>query len=412
MRFVISLLFVSLVSAAATATLAPDCSLTSTGITPLTDLAGTYRGFEGGLYPHGTSIRPASHEAVGLDLARNEVRPLNRQGQPDPTGGRVVLISVGMSNTATEFARFVELARKDPALNPQLTIVNGAVSGSTADRYRDRGSVAWQWAFDELERSRVTREQVQVAWVNVVLAGFGPNRKDPTANFPGFAQTLQADLETISRHLKTEFPNIKIVYFSSRIRAYTMPRGLSPEPAAFEAAFAVRWAVADQIRGVPSLGLDVAPWMSWGPYLWADGLVPRSDGLTYACSDLEADFVHPAAGAARKVADQLRAFLATDPTAVPWYLKPSANPPVVQSLTASPSSGPPGVRVKFSASATDPDGVREFIWTFGDGTYAYGPSPEKFFHVRGDYPIRLTVVDQAGNAAFETITVHIGSGGP
>jgi len=411
-RFVISVLFVSLVSAGATADLVSDCSLTSTGMTPLTDLAGTYRGVEGGLYPNGTSIRPASHEAVGLDLARKGIRPLDRQGSPDPTGGQIVLISIGMSNTSTEFGRFVHLLRGDPSVNPRLTIVNGAVSGSTADRYRDLGSVSWKWALDQLERTHVTPAQVQVAWVNVVLAGFGSNRRNPTDNFPAFAQELQKDLETISRHLKTEFPNIKIVYFSSRIRAYITPRGLSPEPAAYEAAFAVRWAIAEQIRGVPTLGLDVAPWMSWGPYLWADGMVPRSDGLTYACSDLEADFVHPAAGANEKVADQLRAFLSTDPTAVPWFLKPSEHPPVVKSLTASPPGGLPGVRVRFSASATDADGVHDYIWTFGDGTYAYGPSPEKSFPVSGDYPVHLTVVDRAGNAALETITVHVGTGQP
>lgn len=408
MRSVVSVLCVSVLSLAVTAGLAADCSLTSTGITPLPDLAGTYRGFRGGLYPDGTSIRPAAHEATGIDLARHGIRPLSRQGSPDRAGGRIVLVSIGMSNTSEEFGRFMQLLRRDPALNPRLTIVNGAVSGSTADRYRELGSASWKYALGQLERARVTREQVQVAWVNVVLAGFGSNRRSPAENFPGFPQALQADLETISRHLKTEFPNIKIVYFSSRIRAYITPRGLSPEPAAYETAFAVRWAIADQMRGAKDLSPDVAPWMSWGPYLWADGMVPRSDGLTYACSDLAADFVHPAAGATRKVADQLRAFLATDPTATPWFLKRSAHPPVVQSLTASPSGGDPGVHVKFSASATAPDGVREYIWTFDDGTYAYGPSPEKTFQVRGDYKVHLTVVDQAGNAALKTLLVRVG----
>ncbi|MBM3789148.1 MAG: PKD domain-containing protein, partial [Acidobacteria bacterium] len=57
-------------------------------------------------------------------------------------------------------------------------------------------------------------------------------------------------------------------------------------------------------------------------------------------------------------------------------------------------------------------GVREYIWTFGDGTYAYGASPQKTFHVAGQYPARLTVVDQAGNAARQTLTVSVGSGDP
>lgn len=385
-----------------------DCTLTETGVVPLSDLAGTYRGVQGGLYPGGFSVRPPGHEAVGLDLAQNQVRPLDAQGLPDATNGRIGLVSLGMSNTSMEFGSFLELVRADPALNPRLTVVNGALASQTADRWRDPGSDAWLWMFDQLARSNVARRQVQVAWVKVVLPGFGSNTTDPLANFPAFPQALQADLETISRNLKINFPNIRIAYFSSRIRAYVTPRGLSPEPTAFESAFAVRWAIANQIGGSPALGLDVAPWMSWGPYLWADGLAPRSDGLTYACSDLESDFTHPSSTGSRKVADQLKAFFMTDPTATPWYLKTAANPPAIESVTASPPAGAPGVRVHFAATASDSDGVREYVWTFGDGTYAYGPSPEKTFNVAGRYPVHLTVLDATGNASHQALTVDVG----
>jgi len=414
-RFLIraaGLLCAALLMAGVNARLVADCSLTSTGIIPLCDLAGGYRGFTGGLYSNGTSLRPAAHEAAGLDLALNRIEPLNTQGAPDPANGRIVLISLGMSNTQQEFGRFLELVRNDSAKNPRLTVVNGALSNQTADRYRDPNSISWQWAFDQLANANVTRAQVQAAWVKVVLAGFGENTANPAANFPAFAQTLQADLETIARNLKTNYPNIKVAYFSSRIRAYVTPRGLSPEPTAYETAYAVRWAIENQIRGAANLNLSVAPWMSWGPYLWADGMVPRSDGLTYACDDLESDFVHPATGARQKVAEQLKAFFMTDPTTAPWYLKTAGNPPVIDSMTATPPGGSPGVRLQFSAAATDADGVREYIWTFGDGTYAYGASPQKTFHVAGQYPARLTVVDQAGNAARQTLTVSVGSGDP
>jgi hypothetical protein len=386
-----------------------DCTLTHTGRVPLSDLAGSYRGFAGGLYRNGQSLRPPTHESVGLRIAREQVRPLDGNGAPDPVNGRIVLVSLGMSNTAREFDGFLDSVAPDPMVNPRVVLVNGARGGMTADQWQQLDSEAWQWMFAQIAEKGVTREQVQVMWVKVVLPGTGSNSPDPTDNFPSFQQTLKSQLETIARNLKTNFPNVKIAYFSSRIRSYVSDTGLSPEPTAYESAFAVRWAIDDQIQESPDLSLTVAPWMSWGPYLWADGLTPRSDGLTYACADLDPDFVHPVAGAISKVVSQLRTFLATDPTATPWFLKPATSPPAIASMTASPATGAAGVRVQFSASANDSDGVREYLWNFGDGTSATGPSPQKVFNVSGHYPIRLTVVDRLGNASMRIMAMPIGS---
>ncbi len=75
--------------------------------------------------------------------------------------------------------------------------------------------------------------------------------------------------------MKVRYPNILIVYLSSRTRAYTNdPVTENPEPFAFESGFAVQWTIADQINGTGNLNFDpakgpvVAPYLSWGPYLW------------------------------------------------------------------------------------------------------------------------------------------------
>src|SRR5437870_2715489 len=70
---------------------ASDCTRTSVGRTPLNDLgAGTYQGQQGGLYPGGSNLRPAAHDA---DLGRvGRVELLNAAGDPDAANGKIVFI--------------------------------------------------------------------------------------------------------------------------------------------------------------------------------------------------------------------------------------------------------------------------------------------------------------------------------
>src|SRR5262245_55625656 len=81
---------------------AADCGGSSTGRVPLSDLvSGTYQGYTGGLYPAGSNTRPQLHDQA-LDRT-GRVSLLNSQGLPDAANGRIVLMSVGMSNTTQEF---------------------------------------------------------------------------------------------------------------------------------------------------------------------------------------------------------------------------------------------------------------------------------------------------------------------
>src|SRR5260221_3634013 len=86
---------------------------------PLTELGqAQYKGFAGGLYPDGKNDRPAGHENFGLALARR-VQPLDGDGKPS-ADGRIVLLSVGMSNASQEFSTFIGLANADKDKNPKL----------------------------------------------------------------------------------------------------------------------------------------------------------------------------------------------------------------------------------------------------------------------------------------------------
>jgi hypothetical protein len=318
-----------------------------------------------------------------------------------------------MSNTTAEFSTFVSVANSDPAKNPQLVIVDGAQGGQDASKWTDPNAPTWSTVRSRLKAAGVSPAQVQVAWVKQALA-----HPSSLGGFPAHAQILQSDLEQIARNLKTNYPNIQLAYFSSRTRAYTNdPTTLNPEPFAYDSAFAVRWAIADQLSGNANLNFDsnkgavVAPWLAWASYLWADGTNSRSDGFTWLCSDVRSDFTHPSDSGRNKVAHELLAFFKTHATATPWFLRRTMTGQAPTcSASASPTTGVAPSQVNFTASATDPDGtIAQYVWTFDDGDFSFRQNPAKSFPAPGVYNVRLTVSDNSGNTVTKTLPITVTS---
>ena len=311
-----------------------DVPNTTTPMTALTDLGtGTYQGSEGGLYPNGSNVRPASHDADGVAFAKGIV-PLDSNGNYSPTG-KYVMMAIGESTAQNEFSRFQPIANADPAKNPYLVIVNGAQGGGTPYVFSTTTSPYWATVMNNyLPQSGVTANQVVVIWLE-------DTDGISSGTFPTDIAQLQTEYETLMQTMHTLFPNLKMVYFSSRVYGgYSNGVGHpdNPEPYAYEVAFAVKWAIQDQLNGNanlnynPALGPVVAPWMSWGPYYWSNGMLGRKDGLEWDCADFSADGTHPSSQYGQlKVADPLLTFLKTDDTTTPWYL--------VQASVLTPTGG-------------------------------------------------------------------------
>src|SRR5512139_4255641 len=97
---------------------------------PLVDLGPgqSYQGQEGGLYPGGSNVRPAAHDAAGQKIARGIV-PLAADGNPDPDNGKIVIMPVSVSNGYGAWhlgeggdasTSFMTRANANPAKNPRL----------------------------------------------------------------------------------------------------------------------------------------------------------------------------------------------------------------------------------------------------------------------------------------------------
>jgi hypothetical protein len=298
-----------------------------TGLVPLDQMTAQdrYKGQDGGLYGGGSNTAPEGHrKAAETQLA--QVVPRDGQGKP-ADGGKVVLLSMGMSNTTQEFSRFQQLAGADADKAPCVAVVDGAQGGQDAERWSQANLPPWQVAMDRLRAAGATPQQVQALWVKharIQPARFG--------EFPRHAEELRGHFLASLQLARERFPNLRVAYLSSRIYAGYASTPLNPEPYAYESGLVVRGLILDQIKGEPALNCDPAkgpvkaPLLLWGPYLWTDGPTPRkSDGLSWAPQDVGPDGTHPSLSGRNKVATLLLNFFKTDPLAKGWYL--GAPPP-------------------------------------------------------------------------------------
>jgi Bacterial Ig-like domain (group 2) len=327
---------------------------------PLMDMTSldNYLSFPGGLYENSSDTVPADHDLAGM-AATAQIQPLDTNGNPSPTG-KVVFLSIGRSTAVDEFTVFVSQAATNASVNQAtLVIANGALDaalpcawtaasgpppcnpslGNQYDRIRDT----------VLAPLGLSEQQVQAIWVEDYDAdpestGFQA-LCDPTvsgcSNDVSQTEALRYEQETAAalRAAKSRWPHLMQAFQSSRFYAGYSTTGHSTEPYAYEYGFAVKWLIQAQIVQARTAAVDpvagdlnyangTAPWMVWGPYLWADGATPRSDGLAWCngqagqpCNgevDYQSDGTHPNATGDMKVSNLLMDFFLGSPY-TPWF---------------------------------------------------------------------------------------------
>lgn len=320
------------------------CGNTSTGHIALTDLgAGTFQGEQGGLYPGGSNTPPAAYKSAGVSAA-SLIVPRNSSGNPS-SGGKIVFIAIGMSNTEMEFNAFTGAERSDSHLNPAVGFVNGSQGGMTGTLWASQGGVKgdpWPILEQRIAAAGYTDAQVQVAWLKEADFTFS------NPSFETYAQTLSQELTQITSIAAQKYPNLRQLFVSPRtyggysgIYPTTSTNGPNPEPWAYETGFADKWFVAKSVAN-PSQ----RPWVGWGPYFWTDGTRGRADGLQWLCSDTM-DGTHPSSSGLAKLTPMLHTLFATSPF-TPWFggsASVASNPSPLPAQSPVPTAGsvvPPG----------------------------------------------------------------------
>jgi hypothetical protein len=306
---------------------------------PLTDLgARTYFKNSGGLYPGGINQPPPDHD-VAARANRNRIRQLDVNGDESPFG-KYVLLSIGMSNTSEEWCSktsrppctawsFMGRAAADVSVNHySLVIVNGADAGQEAPAWTSPTSPN----YDRIKIARLaplglSENQVEIAWVK--LTDQRPKTSLPADSADAYV--FLSNLGQVLRALRIRYPNLLLVFISSRTYGGYATTDWNPEPYAYEEGFSVKWLIESQIneiRGVPpnpragslNYAKKTAPPTLWGPYFWADGVSPRSDGLVWQRNDFEEDGAHPSQTGESKVAAILLDFFKSSLYTRCWFV--------------------------------------------------------------------------------------------
>jgi hypothetical protein len=274
---------------------------------PIDDLGrGLYEGVQGGLYPQGQNMAPGRHWFAGLQAA-GSVAPLDAEGHLAPESGRIGLLTLGTGNARRISEQLRLLVAQDAEMDPAVTVVNGA-TGTSVSLMANAGDASWDLLPQQLAFAGVTAAQVQVLWLDL---GWAPAAQA----FPQNARTLQDELAAIAEIAAETLPNLRLMYLSSGSNAgFGGGRGTLDS---YEAGFAVKWLIEDQIAGH---GPEGAPWLAWGPYLWSSARAPGSDGRLALREDFASDGALLSLQGARAAAGRLQQFLHTEASAATWFL--------------------------------------------------------------------------------------------
>ena len=258
---------------------AADCSVTSTGNTPL--------------YPSMFVPRTAAEESAGL-AAVNSITP-----------GPTVILSIGMSNAKGLWAWFIRDSNDDSLRNPDVTLVNGAIGGGATSTWAVAGDPkTWGKLDGTLADAGATRSDVSVIW-------FVTHNHVGSQTVEQYATALESDARDVLDLFAIEFPNLKVVWFEPMIYGGYSTASGTQEPHTYESGVVVQRLLVD-----PNWPFFVG----YGPYMWADGMVPRADGLTWLCSDFDDDGNHPGRDAKIKHSAYLLQFFQEDSIASIGYL--------------------------------------------------------------------------------------------
>jgi hypothetical protein len=324
--------------------------------------------------------------SMGMSIARREFC----SGTADNTGSTCVPESFMCQAQGAYAGTYTGCTGTgNPGVNhTTLVLVNCGQESEILKAWADPSSGTWTHCNDQLTFAGVTPKQVQVIFfkdVNSEPGGstffnppiccdmqhlldggqscdsrdtpgisipYPPNPLFPPANMPDVCKIMMY-MGIIGRLSKTYYPNVQQMFVEGRSYSGYSTWPVDPEPFAYEQSFAMKWVITAQLKqalglytspsynnmtldigytGTSCSGGACAPWIGWGPYLWAPACAAgqRSDGLCWNQSDFtSADYIHTrSAGTGTPYVGIMKAtsvtlpYMLSNPYSGPWFAAP------------------------------------------------------------------------------------------
>ncbi|MBS1745827.1 MAG: hypothetical protein JST21_06630 [Bacteroidetes bacterium] len=295
-----------------------------TAIVPLNDLGkNTFMGYVGGLYPGGRNNPPNGAYASDLLKVCKNISPLDTFGNIS-ANGKIVFISLGGSTGGHNMKQLKDQTEGNLQTNPSLLLLkcnNGKRSASLISQM-DPNDPYWDHVTQILTGgAHSSYRQVQIIYLESDDSGKN------NISFPLRALDAKADLQACFKVYKQKFPNLKLVYLLGRTKTFGNQILYNREPAPYYFGWACKWAIEDQINGVPGTEYKgkkaVSPMITWGWYQWADTFPRKTDGFKWLASDTK-DGLHATPVGQDTLATRFQNFLLTDRFAKHWYANPDS----------------------------------------------------------------------------------------
>ena len=181
------------------------------------------------------------------------IKPLDKDGQPDPNG-KIVVVGIGASVCRQIFAALEELGPSAEGKRPEVVFVNCAKGGHDVNKISDPARGYWEAALATVKQAGHSPAQVQVAWYQ------SDDLRDTKDDFPGRPQRLQEAIARNLRELRQHFPNTRLCYHSARHTTAFMPddegKAKHAEPRPWHVGWTVKWLIEAQTKGAAELQFD------------------------------------------------------------------------------------------------------------------------------------------------------------